>query len=98
MTTPPELSRRVRQLDNDIGAVYELVNAIQITQGRHGLRLGEIVDAQVAQGTVLDAHTVTLAELAAVLAEHTAVLAEHTATLAEHGSKLDRIIALLEAR
>lgn len=77
MTTPPELSRRVRQLDNDIGAVYELVNAIQITQGRHGLRLGEIVDAQVAQGTVLDAHTVTLAE---------------------HGSKLDRIIALLEAR
>jgi len=37
-----------------------------------------------------------LGEIATVQDGHTATLAEHTATLAEHGSKLDRIIALLE--
>lgn len=105
MTTTPDLSRKVQQFGNDVDAMYEMLHAIQITQGRHGLRLGEIVDAQVAQGTTLDQHTAVLDQHAAVLdqhtttlAEHGATLAEHTTTLAEHGSKLDRIIALLESR
>jgi hypothetical protein len=36
--------------------------------------------------------------LAGVQEQHTATLAEHTAALAEHGTKLDRILGVLERR
>jgi hypothetical protein len=36
--------------------------------------------------------------LAGVQEQHAATLAEHTATLAEHGTKLDRILEVLERR
>ncbi|MDN5930025.1 MAG: hypothetical protein L0I24_02990 [Pseudonocardia sp.] len=84
MTTSPGLARKVQQLDNDVEAIYEMLTTIQVTQTRQHNRLVEIAEAQVEQGSTLD--------------QHTAILAEHTATLAEHGSKLNRIIALLEAR
>lgn len=39
---PPDLARKVSQLDNDVGAIYNMLNAIQTTQQRHGNRLEEI--------------------------------------------------------
>lgn len=39
--TPAELERKVRRVDNDVQAIYELLHAISGTQARHGRRLDE---------------------------------------------------------
>ncbi|MDQ2729624.1 MAG: hypothetical protein M3Y91_17575 [Actinomycetota bacterium] len=41
-TPPPDLARKVSQLDNDVGAIYTMLNGIQTTQERHGNRLEEL--------------------------------------------------------
>ena len=40
--TAPGLERKVRQLDNDVQSIYEMLSAIQGTQLRHGNRLDEL--------------------------------------------------------
>jgi chromosome segregation ATPase len=42
MTIPAELERKVRRLDNDVQAIYELLAGISATQQRHGNRLNEL--------------------------------------------------------
>lgn len=42
MTTPPQLERKVRQLDNDVAAVYEILARIELKQGRHDNRFDEM--------------------------------------------------------
>ncbi len=34
MSPPPDLARKVGQLDSDVGAIYSMLNAIQTTQLR----------------------------------------------------------------
>ena len=41
-TSPTSLERKVRQLDNDVQSIYEMLSAIQGTQLRHGNRLDEL--------------------------------------------------------
>jgi septal ring factor EnvC (AmiA/AmiB activator) len=89
VTTP--LERKVRQLDNDVQAIYEMIATVEATQRRHGNRLEEITATQSEHGRILTEHS-------AVLAEHSAVLAEHSVVLADHTTKLDRIVELLERR
>ncbi len=139
MTAAPE-DRKIRQLDNDVLAIYEKLTTITSTQGQHsgqfdelGIRLNRLTAIVERQGNRLDElaatqdghtaqlnrltavverqgnrldelagtqeeHTATLAGHTATLGEHTATLAEHTATLADHGTKLDRILEILERR
>ncbi|GAA2548597.1 hypothetical protein GCM10010210_20830 [Pseudonocardia hydrocarbonoxydans] len=92
------MARKVQQLDNDVQAIYEMLADIQATQKRQHNRLEEIAATQDGHSEVLASHTDVLAGHTDVLAGHTAALADHTATLADHGTKLDRIIALLEQR
>ena len=40
--TPAELERKVRQVDNDVQSIYELLHGIKTTQIRHGNRLDEL--------------------------------------------------------
>lgn len=40
--SPVELEPKVRQLDNDVQSIYELLNSISSTQQRHTNRLGEL--------------------------------------------------------
>ena len=61
MTTPPEIARKVRQLDIDVQAIYEMLAGISATQHRQGNRLEEIAagqtdlaTAQAEHGTKLD--------------------------------------------
>jgi hypothetical protein len=82
VTTP--LERKVRQLDNDVQAIYEMIASVEATQRRHGNRLEEITASQSEHGRILG--------------EHSAVLADHSSALADHTAKLDRIIELLERR
>ncbi len=81
MSTPPEIARKVRQLDNDVQAIYEMLAGISATQQRQGNRLEEIATTQ--------------AGLAATQAEHGAKLDAHGAKLDAHGVKLDAILELL---
>lgn len=41
-TTPPDLERKVNQLDNDVQSIYEMLTGIEGTQRRHGNRLQEL--------------------------------------------------------
>ena len=43
--TTPDLSRKVRQLDNDVQSIYETLARIEATQNRQGNRLGELATA-----------------------------------------------------
>ncbi len=56
MTIPADLERRVRRLDNDVQAIYELLAGISATQQRHGNRLNEL-DGRL---TDLDGRLVTM--------------------------------------
>lgn len=55
VTVPPEIVRKVRQLDNDVQAIYEMLAGISATQQRQGNRLEEIAVGQAEQGVKLDA-------------------------------------------
>ncbi|WP_245572686.1 hypothetical protein [Actinokineospora enzanensis] len=46
MASPAELERKVRQLDNDVQSIYEMLATIEATQRRQGNRLSEIVTTQ----------------------------------------------------
>ncbi|MGQ0479781.1 MAG: hypothetical protein ACT4O0_01935 [Pseudonocardia sp.] len=81
MTDSPHLVRKVRQLDNDVQAIYEMLVGIQSTQVRQGNRLDEIA-------AVVEAHTATLDG-------HTATLKAHGEKLDTVDTKLDEILSLL---
>ncbi|HET9255239.1 MAG TPA: hypothetical protein VFO16_08560 [Pseudonocardiaceae bacterium] len=55
MMTPVEVERKVRQLDNDVQAIYVMLADIAATQTRHGNRMAEIdsklveMDAKVTE-------------------------------------------------
>lgn len=55
MTGPVEIERKVRQLDNDVQSIYEMLAAIEATQRRQGNRLKEIAASQSDHGQKLDA-------------------------------------------
>lgn len=42
MTSQPDLTRKVRQLDNDVQSIYEILARIELTQVRHGNRFSEL--------------------------------------------------------
>lgn len=52
MTTPVE--RKVRQLDNDVHALYELIHKISTTQVRHTNRFDELSADVAGHGERLD--------------------------------------------
>ena len=81
MTTPPEIARKVRQLDNDVQAIYEMLAGISATQLRQGNRLEEIAASQT--------------DLATAQADLAAGQANLAVAQAEHGTKLDVILELL---
>ncbi len=73
-TPPPDLDRRVRQLDNDVQSLYSLIHNVVLTQERHGNRLqemgedlGSLLAAQEAQRVTLGEHTETLAAILELL-------------------------------
>jgi hypothetical protein len=55
MTSPVEIERKVRHLDNDVQSIYAMLATIAATQKRQGNRLNEIADTQSDHGKKLDA-------------------------------------------
>ncbi len=48
MPGPVQIERKIRQLDNDVQSIYEMLAGIAGTQARHGNRLDEI-DAKLGE-------------------------------------------------
>lgn len=67
MTTAPDVTRKIRQLENDVVPIYEMITAISMTQVRHTNRFAELAATQDEHGTMLAGHTATLAEHGAKL-------------------------------
>lgn len=51
MTVPVEVVRKVRQLDHDVQAIYEMLAEIVATQRRHGNRFTELDDKLTELGS-----------------------------------------------
>ena len=61
--TPAEVERKVRQLDNDVQSIYEMLTGIESTQRRHSNRFEELagqVAAVADQVVSLDAKIETV--------------------------------------
>lgn len=56
MASSAEIERKVRQLDNDVQSLYELLGRIEATQRRQGNRLDEIATAQAEMATTQATH------------------------------------------
>lgn len=67
--TPAELDRKVRHLDNDVQAIYELLAAISATQTRHGNRFGELDARFDAMDRRFDSVTSSLDQVLTLLRE-----------------------------
>ena len=50
----PEMQHEVRQLDDDVQAIYVMLSDIQGTQTRHSNRLQELAELMIGQGSRLD--------------------------------------------
>ncbi|MEU3642898.1 hypothetical protein AB0E59_05885 [Lentzea sp. NPDC034063] len=55
-STPSGYSAKVRQLDDDVQSIYELLTAIDATQKWHRNQLSEIAMAQVERGGEAGGH------------------------------------------
>lgn len=90
--TTPELSRKVRQLDNDVHQIYTMLSRIEITHGNRLNEIGEDLDGINAR---LDGHD---ARFDAIDTRFDAVDARFNAVDARFDvleSKLDRVIDLV---
>lgn len=58
-----DLTRKVRQLDNDVQSIYELLAGIAATQQRHGNRFDEIATELAGHGDQLTSHGDQLATI-----------------------------------
>jgi chromosome segregation ATPase len=94
----PDVSRKVRQLDNDVQAIYEVLGRIETGQTRQGGRLdeieGKLTTIEATQNTV----QATQARQGNRLDEMDGKLDTQGDRLDAMDSKLDRLIELLEGK
>jgi len=81
--TSGSIEQKVRQLDNDVHAIYELIFKISTTQGRHTNRLAEITE--------------DIAAIRAGVAGHDARFEALETTLDAHGARFEALETTLEA-
>ena len=107
--TTPDLSRKVRQLDNDVQSIYEILARIELTQGRHTNRFNEMghdldglrarLDAHDgrfdAHDARFDAHDARFDAIDARLDTHDTRFDAIDTRLDNLDTKLDRVIALV---
>jgi chromosome segregation ATPase len=95
MTSQASLERKVRQLDNDVQSIYEMLSAIQGTQLRHGNRLDELdqkVDSLDQKVVGLDQKVVGLDQKVVGLDQKLEAMDR------KFDGKFDQVLELLRAR
>ena len=86
---PAEMERKVRQLDNDVQSIYDILGSIQATQQRHGNRFDEIdrrLEGHDHRFDIVDKKLGALDQKVGTLDQ----------TVGTIDQKLDTVIALLE--
>ena len=90
MSTPSDaLERKVRQLDNDVQAIYEMIVRIEVTQRRHDNRFDEI-------GSDIGQLRADVGGLKADVSGLKTDVSGLKTDVADLGTKVDRVLALLE--
>ena len=84
MKAPADIPRKVRQLENDVESIYEMLSDIKETQQKHTAKLDE--------------HTAKLDQHTAKLDEHTTKLDQLAVRMDDHSTKLDTIVDLLSRK
>lgn len=97
MTTTP-LERKVRQLDNDVQALYELIHKVSTTQIRHSNRFDEITADLAAHGERLDKREGRFDGLVGKLDGLAGTLESVEGKVDGVESKLDKVVDLLQQR
>lgn len=87
----PELQRKVRQHDNELLAVYDILNG-------HSDDLTEIKATLAEHGSTLAEHGVKLDDQGAKLTAVDSKLDQLSSTVGEQGAKLDELLTLMRNR
>ena len=90
-----ETGREIRQLGNDVYAIYVMLDGITSTQTELIATLARHWVILATHTRMLDEHTAKFDEHTRTLDEHTVKLDEHTVKLDEHTVKLDEILDIL---
>ncbi|MBW3604801.1 MAG: hypothetical protein KY460_07800 [Actinobacteria bacterium] len=98
MTQPLNVPRKLRQIDNDVQSIYEMLSGIAGTQLRHGNRLDELAAQLDRMDARLASHDETLASHSDILASHSEMLTSHSRRLEQIDGKLDTVIDMLGDR
>jgi chromosome segregation ATPase len=99
MTLPIDVQRKVRQLDNDVQSIYELLAGIAATQSRHGNRFEELETKLDTVGQELEGKIDAVREeLGTVRGELGTVRGELGTVRQELEAKLDTVRGELEAK
>lgn len=96
MTSQPGLERKMRQLDNDVQSIYEMLASIVSTQARHNNRFEELAQDIAAHNPRFDAlerHATAMEERLTAVEERLTGVEERLTGVEE---KLDTIVALLQ--
>jgi archaellum component FlaC len=92
--TTPEIDRKVRQLDNDVQAIYEMISRVSGTQQRHTTRLDGI-DARLGD---MESHLENLDTKVASLDTRVAGLDTRVASLDAKVAGLDTKVTGLDTK
>ncbi|MEJ2866464.1 hypothetical protein WCD74_01720 [Actinomycetospora sp. OC33-EN08] len=94
--SPADVERKVRQLDNEVQAIYEMLARIEGTQRRHDNRFAEIgTDLTDLRGQVSDLRD-TVAALDGKVSSLDTKVGSLDSKVSALDTKLDRVIGLLE--
>lgn len=96
MTTPGEITRKVRQLDNDVQAINDLLKDIAAVRRTQAGQLDELAAGQNRLGGVQLRQNNRLDEFAATQEQHTDALRDLAATQLRQGNRLDELAGTQE--
>lgn len=94
--TAADLEQKVRQLDNDVYAIYEMLSNIQITQRRHTNRFAEIGEDLLELKEKIGGHDKRFDEHDKRFDQHDKRFDQHDKRFDELDAKLDTVLELLQ--
>jgi outer membrane murein-binding lipoprotein Lpp len=101
-TVPPDVQRKVRQLDNDVQSIYELLATIQATQQRQGNRLDELAtdvgSLKLDVGSLKSDVGSLKSDVGSLKSDVGSLKSDVVRLRTEHGAKLDAILDHLRGR
>jgi chromosome segregation ATPase len=86
-----DVHRKVRQLDNDVNSIYDILGRIEKTQGDHSTQLTDLATGQNRVGATLTRQANRLEELAVGQEAHAAELVKIQITQQRQSNRLDEL-------